>query len=87
MVLTMSGPDIEYTITGTKQASRQQLIAVPGKSRDQQMLESHELVEQNCIPGFYDDVIVVHGSAPGALAKRSKGAGGVRHSNSGDNRE
>lgn len=64
-----SAADIEDTIAGMERAPREHLVTVPGETRDQQVLEAHEFVEQDRVPGLDDDVIVDHGSALRAMTK------------------
>ncbi len=45
---------------GAEDAARQQLVAVSGEPGHEQVLEALELVEQHRVPGFDDDVVLVH---------------------------
>jgi 3',5'-cyclic AMP phosphodiesterase CpdA len=53
--------DIEHAVARPVEAARQELVAVPGEARDQEVLEALELVEQHRVPGFDDDVVLVLG--------------------------
>ena len=55
--------DIEHPVTGAIPATGQQFVAVTGQPRNQEVLEAHELVEEDGIPGFDDDVVPAHAAA------------------------
>ena len=58
--------DVEDPLARPVGSPREELLAVARKALDEEVLEALELVEEHRVPGFHDDVVLLHALAPGS---------------------